>query len=335
MTWNTDINTDGLERVERPMPRPLPPIDLQPSRSPFYISQVPTTAFVNPDAIRNFHAPQLPSYRITPPQPLAIAGSSTNATPTVSTVAFNILQPPAPTIAQALSSNHVGYQFSFFQVRLPLGSTMAISTYKVYRNTTSANTTAKVIDTITHNPANVGTPIVIQDAQPNGVTQFYWVSAVSTAGVESTLTPAQSGTVSNTSALNSNSQLASSFHNNPADVTFSPTSTSVLSNDGLTFVTVVAASSNVFSAGLVSYNSGTVAISSFGTWFVYADDPLFQGGAVIYQSTSNAPFQQAGAPGRLPFGKITTVSGSTKTGGGYTGGTTGSGAGGGRGYVQG
>jgi hypothetical protein len=335
MTWNTEVNTDGLERVERPLPRVMPPIDLAPARSPFYVSSIPSTAIVNPDAVRNFQAPQLPSYRITPPQPLTIAGSSTNATPTVAQSTFNILQPPAPTIAQALSSNHTGYQFGFFQVRLPLGSTMAISTYKVYRNTSSANTTAKVIDTITHNPANVGTPIVIQDAQPNGVTQFYWVSAVSTAGVESNLTPAQSGTVSNTSALNSNSQLASSFHNNPADVTFAPTSTTVLSNDGLSFVIVVAASSNLFSAGSISYNSGTVAAGSFGTWFMYADDPLFQGGAVTYQTTVSGSFQQAGAPGRLPFGKITTASGSTKTGGGFSGGSTGVGSGGGRGYIQG
>jgi hypothetical protein len=330
---NLDIDTSDLMRVERVLPRALPPIDSQPMRSPFYISQVPTTSIVNPDAVRNFQLPQLPSYRITPPQPLTLAGAVTNATPTVATSTFNILQPPAPTIAQALTSNHVGYQFSFLQVQLPLGSSLAISTYKVYRNTSGVNTTASVIDTISHNPANSGTPIVIQDAQPNGLTQFYWVSAVSTAGVESSLTPAQSGTVVNNAALNSNSQLASSFHNNPADVTFAPTSTSVLSNDGLSFVTVVAASSNVFSPGLISYNSGSVATGSFGTWFVYADDPLFQGGAVTYQATTNAPFQQAGAPGRLPFGKITTASGSPKTGGGFSGGSTPSG-GGGRGYVQ-
>jgi hypothetical protein len=334
MTWNTDINTDGLERVERPIPRPLPPIDLQPSRSPFYISQVPTTAFVNPDAVRNFQAPQLPSYRITPPQPLTIAGSSTNATPTVAASTFNILQPPAPTIAQALSSNHVGYQFSFYQVQLPLNSNLTISTYKVYRATTSANTTAKVIDTITHNPANAGTPIVIQDAQPNGVTQFYWVSAVSTAGVESTLTPAQSGTVSNTSALNSNSQLASTFHNNSVNASFVPTSSTSLSNNGVTTTITISAVSNLFGTGLVSYNSGSVSPGSFGTWYVYADDPGFQGGSLIFQANSVAPFAQTGADGRLSFGKITTSPvGGTTTGGGFSGGTTSGGAGG-RGYVQ-
>ncbi len=333
MSWTTDIDTTDLERVERPLPRVMPPIDLAPARSPFYISQVPTTALVSADAVRNFQSPQLPSYRITPPQPLTIAGSSTNATPTVAASTFNILQPPAPTIAQTLTSNHVGYQFSFFQVRLPLNSNLTISTYKVYRNTTSVNTKATVIDTITHNPANAGTPIAIQDAQPNGVTQFYWVSAVSTAGVESTLTPAQSGTVSNTSALNSNSQLAGSFHANSVNVSFAPTSSSTLSNNGVTATITIAASSNLFAPGLVSYNSGTVAPGFFGTWFVYTDDPLFQGGAVAYQSTSSTPFAQVGAEGRLPFGKIITST-SSATGGGYTGGTTGTGAGGGRGYIQ-
>jgi hypothetical protein len=334
MSWTTDVDTTDLQRVERPMPRPLPPIDLQPVRSPFFVGNVPTTAIVNPDVIRNFHAPQLPSYRITPPQPLTIAGSSTNATPTVAASTFNILQPPAPTIAQALTSTHVGYQFGFYQVRLPLGSTMAISTYKVYRNTTSVNTAAAVIDTISHNPANVGTPIVIQDAQPNGVTQFYWVSAVSTAGVESNLTPAQSGTVSNTSALNSNSQLAGSFHANPVNVSFAPTSSSTLSNNTVTTLITVAASSNLFAPGLISYNSGTINPSFFSTWFIFADDPQFQGGAVTYQFSGSSPFSQVGAEGRLPFGKITTLPTSSTTGGGFSGGSTGSGAGGGRGYIQ-
>ena len=334
MSWTTDIDTTNLERVERPLPRVMPPIDLAPARSPFYISQVPTTALVSADAVRNFQSPQLPSYRITPPQPLTIAGSSTNATPTVAASTFNILQPPAPTIAQALSSNHVGYQFSFFQVRLPLNSNLTISTYKVYRNTTSVNTKATVIDTITHNPANAGTPIVIQDAQPNGTTQFYWVSAVSTAGVESTLTPAQSGTVSNTSALNSNSQLASSLHGLPVSTTFSPTSSTSLSNDGVHTSITISAVTNLFGSGSVNYNSGSVDPGSFTTSWIFADDPLFQGGAVIFQATTIAPAAQAGAEGRLSYGKITsTGTGGAKTGGGFSGGTTSGGAGG-RGYVQ-
>ena len=334
MAWTTDLDTTDLERVERPLPRPLPPIDMQPLRSPFFVANIPTTSTVNADAVRNFQSPSLPSYRITPPQPLTIAGSSTNATPTVATSTFNILQPPAPTIAQTLTSNHVGYQFAFYQVQLALGSNQTISTYKVYRNTSSVNTTAQVIDTISHNLSNSGVPIVIQDAQPNGVTLFYWVSAVNTAGVESTLTPAQSGTVTNNAALNSNSQLASSFHNNPADVTFAPTSTTVLSNDGLSFIITIAASSNLFSAGTISYNSGTVNPGFSGPWFTYADDPQFQGGAVVYHATNSGAFVQAGAPGRLPFGKI-VISGSPSTGGGYTGGSVGVNGAGGRGYVLG
>ncbi len=326
MSWTTDVDTTDLERVERPLPRVMPPIDLAPARSPFYISQVPTTALVSADAVRNFQSPQLPSYRITPPQPLTIAGSSTNATPTVAASTFNILQPPAPTIAQALSSNHVGYQFSFYQVRLPLNSNLTISTYKVYRNTTSVNTKAKVIATITHNPANAGTPIVIQDAQPNGTTQFYWVSAVSTAGVESTLTPAQSGTVSNTSALNSNSQLASSFNGVPANTTFGCLDTHTLTNTGSSPNIAIASNRNLYGPGTLTYNSGSVAPGTFGKIYVFANDPTFQGGAAPYTiSLLNFNFSGDGA---MPIGAIATASSTSTSGGGFDGGTTPNGAGG-------
>jgi hypothetical protein len=333
MTWTTDIDTTNLERVERPAPRVLPPLD-QPLKSPYYVAQVPTTAIVNPDAVRNFHAPTIPYYRITPPQPLSLAGAGSNATPTAATSSFNILQPPAPTISQSLISIPTGYQFSFFQVQLPLGSRTTISTYKVYRSTTSVNTNAQVIQTISHNPANAGVPISVQDSQSNGVTQFYWVSAVSTAGLESTMTPAQAQGVTNNAGFDVNSRLASSFHNTAVNVGCAPTSTSTLSNNGSIFDIVVAASTNLFAPGGISYNSGTIGLPSFGTWWIYADDPLFQGGAVIYQATSLAPYGQVAAEGRLPWGKIHTALSGGSTGGGYSGGSTGTGAGGGRGYIQ-
>ena len=145
-------------------------------------------------------------------------GARRGKTASVST--FNTLQPPAPTISQTLTTIPVGYTFSFYQVRLPLGSRTAISTYKIYRATTSSNTAAQVVQTISHNPANNGIPIVVQDAQPNGVNMFYWVSAVSTAGLESSMTAAQTGTVTSNAGFNSNSQLASTFHNNPVNSSF-------------------------------------------------------------------------------------------------------------------
>lgn len=331
-TGTTNIDTTDMERVERPAPQVLPPLDSQILKSPYYVAQVPTTAIVNPDAVRNFHAPGIPAFRFVPPQPLNLSGAGTNATVTATVSTFNILQPPAPTISQTLTSIPTGYTFSFLQVQLPLGSTTTVSTYKVYRATSSVNTNAQVIQTISHNPANAGVPIVIQDSQANGVTQFYWVSAVSTAGLESTMTPAQSATISNIAGFNSNSQLASSFHNNPVNVAFTPTSTTNLSNNGSTTVISVSAGTNQFAPAGVVYNSGSVDPGSFGTWYIFADDPQFLGGAVTYQF-SNTPPSQTAADGRLPFGKIITVSGTAKTGGGYTGGTT-PGGGGGRGYIQ-
>jgi hypothetical protein len=211
-----------------------------------------------------------------------MAGSGTNAVPTVAVSTFNILAPPAPTISQSLTSIPHGYQFSFLQVQLPLGSQTTISTYKIYRSTTSANTNAQVIQTISHNPSNAGVPITIQDGQPNGSTFFYFVSAVSTAGVESSLTPAQAQgvTVTNNAGFDSNSRLASSFHNTAVNTAFAPTSTSTLSNNGLVQDINIAASTNQFAPGGLAYNSGTVSPPAFGTFYVFADDPLFLGGAV-------------------------------------------------------
>jgi hypothetical protein len=332
MTWTTDIDTTNLERVERPAPRVLPPLD-SPTRSPYFVSQFPSTSVVSADAIRNFTVPNIPSFRISPPQPLNLAGAGLNATPTATTSSFNILRPPAPTISQSLISIPVGYQFSFLQVQLPLGSQTAISTYKVYRSTTSANTTAQVIDTISHNPSNNGVPISVQDSQPNATTQFYWVSAVSTAGLESTMTPAQSGTVTNTAALNSNSQLAGTFHNNPVNTTWSPRDSVTLSNGSGTTPITITANTGQFAPGQLHYNSGTVDPGTFGTWVCFVDDPQFQGGAAIYNFSNQLPNLPA-AEGRLLLGKITTSSSSSSTGGGTTGGTGGSSFAGGRGLIQ-
>jgi hypothetical protein len=333
MPENLNIETSDLERVERPTPHMLPPIEA-PTKSPFYRASMPSTAIINPDAIRNFTTPGIPSYRVTPPQPLVFAGAAVNATATVSTAVITP-QPPAPTISQSLTSIPTGYQFTFRQVKLPNRITpgAVISSYKVYRNTANSTGGAAVIQTISHGLTNTGSAIVVQDAQPNGSTQFYWVSAVNVSGNESTLTPAQSGTITNNAGFNSNSQLASSFHNNAVNTAFAPTSATVLSNGGAGTVITVAASTNLFAPGGVALNNGSVDPGTFGTVWIYADDPTFTGGAVIYQSTTSAPFSQVGAEGRLPIGKITTALGSSKSGGGYQGGTTTGGAGG-RGYIE-
>jgi len=86
---NVDIDVTDLERVERPVPRVLPPLDSQPLKSPFYVAQVPTTAIVNPDAVRNFQNNGIPSFRFTVPTPLNLSGSGSNATPQFAVSSFN------------------------------------------------------------------------------------------------------------------------------------------------------------------------------------------------------------------------------------------------------
>jgi len=208
---DTNIDTSGLIPVEPPMVKFAPPLDLVPVRSPFYRGNVPTTAIVNSDAVRNFQAAGVPSYRIVPPQPLTLAGSGTNAVPVVATPAVIVPQPPAPTVSQPLSTTPTGYQFTFLQVNIPtsLPPSAVISAYKVYRNSTNDLGSAAVVQTIHHNPANAGGPVVVQDVQAAGVVRWYWVSAVNVSGKESGLTPAQSGAVTSGSQLNGSGQLSS------------------------------------------------------------------------------------------------------------------------------
>lgn len=320
-TLNSAINTDDLIRLEPKNVIPGPPLD-PPTKSPFYITNLPTTSVtVSPDNAANFRMPGIPQRRIVPPVPLTLAASGANTVPKVVTSTFNIIAPPAPTIAQSLSTIPTGYQFSFNQVQLPLNAANGVACYKVYRSSSSDSSSATVIQTVAANTSQIGVPIFIQDAQPNGDTQFYFVSTLSVNGRESNLTPAQSGPVVANSIANSNSQLASSAHLNALNSTFSATNTTTLSNDGSHTVVNVGSSTNQFGIGPVSYNSGSVDPGGVGTWYVYTDDPLYQGGAVIYQATAVSSDQAAG-DARISFGAISTVGGTSKTGGGTTGGTT-------------
>lgn len=133
-------------------------------------------------------------------------------------------------------------------------------------------------------------------------------------------------------SLDANFRLQSSFHNNALNASSVPTSTTALSNDGAATLITIAATTAQFGHGSVSYNSGSVDPGVFGTFYIFADDPTFAGGAVTYQFSASPPNQTA-ADGRVQFGKIITTGGTPQTGGGNTGGTTPGGAGG-RGYVQ-
>lgn len=87
----------------------------------------------------------------------------------------------------------------------------------------------------------------------------------------------------------------------------------------------VASHSVQFGFGTVSYNSGSVTGLNYSTlYYVYVDDPDYQGGAVVYLATTNANLVTAGN-GRYYVGKVTTPAAS----GGPTGGGWGGGGGGG------
>lgn len=87
----------------------------------------------------------------------------------------------------------------------------------------------------------------------------------------------------------------------------------------------VASHSVQFGFGVVTYNSGSITGLLHATaYFVYADDPSYEGGAVTYLATTNANLV-TGGNGRYYVGKITTPGG----GGGPTGGGWGGGGGGG------
>jgi hypothetical protein len=144
--------------------------------------------------------------------------------------------------------------------------------------------------------------------------------AIAADGTGSPLTGGKRGFV----ALDTNNRLADSFRNTAVNVSNTPTSATTLSNNGVATVINIAASTNKFGPGNVSYNSGSVDPGIFGTYYVYADDPTFAGGAVTYQFSTDISVLTA-AEGRIPFGKIITAFGAPGTGGGHDGG-------GGKGY---
>jgi hypothetical protein len=180
-----------------------------------------------------------------------------------------------------------------------------------------------VIQTNPHNINGISTPVVVTDNVANGVTMFYWVSAVSTGGQESNLTPAQSGTVANRAGFNSNSQLASSAKNNPVNVSWLPTDSVTLSNDGVHTAITITSNTNQFGFGTTSLNSGTVDDGTAGTFYIFAVDPTFSGGAQPYHASSDALSSLVQGEGSLVLGVIkTSITSGASTGGGFSGGTT-------------
>lgn len=132
-------------------------------------------------------------------------------------------------------------------------------------------------------------------------------------------------------ALDANNQISSTFRMNPVNVSATPLLSVGLTNNGIETPILVGEQTFQFASGKRSYNSASIDPGVFGTVFVYADDPTFAGGNVNYQFSTNSGDQTA-AEGRIPFGKIITLLGTAKSGGGSSGGTTAGGEGG-RGFA--
>ncbi len=80
------------------------------------------------------------------------------------------------------------------------------------------------------------------------------------------------------------------------------------SQSGTSTAINVAAATMQFGDGQVSYGAGSVDPGSYGTWYIYADDPTYSGGTVTYYATANQS-DVYGSNGRIFFGAITTAGG--------------------------
>lgn len=115
-------------------------------------------------------------------------------------------------------------------------------------------------------------------------------------------------------ALDANNRLVNTKRLTAVNSSYTPT-TSVLAQSGATTTINIGASTQQFPDGSVSYNSGSVNPGALGTYYIYADDPLYAGGAVVYVATTTN-YTVTANDGRLYFGKITTTGGGGATGAG-------------------
>jgi hypothetical protein len=111
-------------------------------------------------------------------------------------------------------------------------------------------------------------------------------------------------------------RMMTAFEVTPINTSGAPTTagTTLVTQSGATKTINVASSTMQFGDGQVSYNSGSVTPATFGTWFIYADDPGFNGGAVTYVASANESDVYAGN-GRIFFGSITTTAPGSQVGG--------------------
>lgn len=92
---------------------------------------------------------------------------------------------------------------------------------------------------------------------------------------------------------------------------------SIAQSGTTTAINVSAGSYYLGLATTLSANSGSVDPGAYGTYYVYFDDPTYQGGAEVYQATTDITVLTQ-SPGRFPVAVITTSSSGGAIGGNIT-----------------
>jgi hypothetical protein len=98
-------------------------------------------------------------------------------------------------------------------------------------------------------------------------------------------------------------------------------SAATLSQVGTSTVIDISASALSFPNKLVNYNAGSVDPGAYGTFFIYAIDPNYNGGAVTFLATQNQS-DLSSQNGIVVFGSIATLPAGGGSGGGGTNGGT-------------
>jgi hypothetical protein len=104
---------------------------------------------------------------------------------------------PSPQITSGLTSNGTGVQFTFSQLSLS-----GIDGYRVYRSSSNSFVGATQLQYLKHS-ALLTTSVTVVDTIPAGTAEYYWVTAVSTSGLESAPSAAQAASVTSGAVVDS------------------------------------------------------------------------------------------------------------------------------------
>lgn len=205
--------------------------------------------------------------------------------------------------------------------------------YNVYRNTTNTPGAATKIGNVAF--TGNGSPSFVDNNITVSTTYFYWVTAVDRAqleSVKSTVTSNNAAAVNLDTqvgdgstfyrttlnektgggrgfvAINVNNKMASLITQQPVGAPGDfPGSTNPLSQPSGTSPSInVAAFSIIFGSNTIAFNSGSTNPGTYGTWYVYFDDPTYSGGAQTYHATANTQTLISN-DGRIYIGSINTV----------------------------